>query len=136
MPGVRGVAISQPALLSGSVNSTSIYVQGRTYAGESRDRDGNSINRARRLTELSSNVMGIPVIAGRGLHRSRHPERTEGGRDQSRRRHASSFPNQNPLGQHFGSSLETSGQLEIVGVLRDAKYDSVRDAAPPTMYVP
>ena len=46
------------------------------------------------------------------------------------------FPNENPIGQRFGSSLETTGQLEIVGVLRDAKYDSVRDAAPPTMYVP
>ena len=39
-----------PALLSGSVNSTSIFVQGRTYAGLRR-RD-NSINRLRRLAEL------------------------------------------------------------------------------------
>jgi ABC-type antimicrobial peptide transport system permease subunit len=46
------------------------------------------------------------------------------------------FPNQNPIGQRFGSSPETSGTLEIVGVLRDAKYDSVRDAPPTTMYVP
>ena len=46
------------------------------------------------------------------------------------------FPNENPIGQRFGSSVEDSGQIEIVGVLRDAKYDSVRDAVPPTMYVP
>ena len=46
------------------------------------------------------------------------------------------FPNQNPLGRRFGSSVETTGQLEIVGVLHDVKYDSVRDATPPTMYVP
>jgi ABC-type antimicrobial peptide transport system permease subunit len=46
------------------------------------------------------------------------------------------LPNQNPLGQRFGSSLETTGQLEVVGVVRDAKYNSVREAAPPTMYVP
>ena len=52
------------------------------------------------------------------------------------RPHASIFPNENPIGQRFGSSVETSNQLEIVGVLRDAKYDSVRDEAPPTMYVP
>ena len=31
---------------------------------------------------------------------------------------------------------ETSGQIEIVGVVRDAKYNSVRDDAPATMYVP
>ena len=46
------------------------------------------------------------------------------------------FPNENPIGRRFGSSIENSGQLEIVGLLRDAKYDSVRDQAPPTMYVP
>ena len=46
------------------------------------------------------------------------------------------FPNENPVGRRFGSSIETAGDLEVVGVLRDVKYDSVRDAAPPTMYVP
>jgi predicted permease len=46
------------------------------------------------------------------------------------------FANEDPLGRRFGSSIETSGQLEIVGIVRDAKYDSVRDEAPPTMYVP
>ena len=46
------------------------------------------------------------------------------------------FPNENPIGQHFGSSIETTNQLEVVGVLKDAKYNSVRDPAPPTMYVP
>ena len=34
------------------------------------------------------------------------------------------------------ASPEQTGDIEIVGVLRDAKYDSVRDAPPPTMYVP
>jgi macrolide transport system ATP-binding/permease protein len=46
------------------------------------------------------------------------------------------FPEANPLGRRFGSSIETAGQLEVVGVVRDAKYDSVRDEAPATMYVP
>ena len=31
IPGVRGATASSPALLSGSVNSTGIFVQGRTY---------------------------------------------------------------------------------------------------------
>jgi predicted lysophospholipase L1 biosynthesis ABC-type transport system permease subunit len=46
------------------------------------------------------------------------------------------FPNENPIGQRFGSSLENAGQQEIVGVVRDTKYNSVRDEAPPTMYQP
>ena len=54
MPGVKGVAMSQPALLSGSVNSTSIYVQGRVYPPGRPQGDGNSINRARDFTRTSS----------------------------------------------------------------------------------
>ena len=46
------------------------------------------------------------------------------------------FENENPIGQHIGSNLEQAGQIEIVGILRDAKYDSVRDDVPPTMYLP
>jgi ABC-type antimicrobial peptide transport system permease subunit len=46
------------------------------------------------------------------------------------------FPGDNPIGRRIGSSVETAGELEIVGVLQDAKYDSIREAAPPTMYVP
>src|SRR5262249_47771051 len=44
VPGVRAVAMSQPALLSGSLNSTGIYVQGRVYP-IARDQLDNSINR-------------------------------------------------------------------------------------------
>ena len=134
VPGVRAAAMSQPALLSGSVNSTSIYVQGRTYAAERQANNNNDINRL----VVSPNffeVMGIPIVNGRGL-----TDRDDANapkvvliNEAAARKY---FPNANPVGQRFGSSVETSGQLEIVGVLRDVKYDSVRDAAPPTMYVP
>ena len=46
------------------------------------------------------------------------------------------FPDGNPIGQRFGTSRDDSGQLEVVGVLGDAKYGSVREDAPPTMFVP
>ena len=46
------------------------------------------------------------------------------------------FPNENPLGRRFGNSAEASGDIEIVGVLRDVHYNSLRQAPPPTMYVP
>jgi len=126
--------MSQPALLSGSVNSTSIYIQGRAYSIDRSQRDSNSINRLV-ISPNFFDVMGIPVVLGRGL-----TERDTASAPKvvviNEAAVKKYFPNQNPIGQHFGSSLETTGQLEIVGVLHDAKYDSVRDAAPPTMYVP
>ena len=65
VPGVRGVALSAPALLSGSVNATSIYVQGRAYDPAVRDQN-NDINRL----VISPNffeLMEIPVLLGRGF---------------------------------------------------------------------
>jgi predicted permease len=133
VPGVSAVAMSAPALLSGSINGTSIFVHGRTYAPDVRDRD-NNINRL----VVSPNffeVMGIPVLSGRGF--------TERDTDTAPKvvminqaAVKKYFPNENPIGQRMGGNLENAGQMEIVGVLRDVKYDSVRDAAPPTMFVP
>jgi predicted permease len=44
------------------------------------------------------------------------------------------FANEDPIGQRIGQSPEESAQSEIIGIIRDTKYDSVRDAAPPTIY--
>ena len=133
VPGVRGVAMSAPALLSGSVNGTSIYVQGRAYDPSVRVRD-NDINRLV-ISPNFFDVMGIPVLTGRAFtdRDTATSPKVVVINEAAVRKY---FPNENPVGRRFGSSIETAGDLEVVGVLRDVKYDSVRDAAPPTMYVP
>lgn len=133
VPGVRGVAMSQPALLSGSVNSTSFYVQGRTYAPGRPQDDSRSVNRLV-ISPNFFDVMGIPIVLGRALTErddAKAPKVAVINEAAARK----FFPGENPIGRRFGSSVETSGQIEIVGVLRDAKYDSVRDMPPATMYV-
>jgi predicted permease len=130
--GVRGVTLSNPALLSGSVNQSSFFVQGRTTnAPDQRD----SINRLI-IAPNFFDVMGMPLLLGRkftdGENNATAPK-VAILNDAAARKY---FPNQNPIGQRVGPNLENSSQFEIVGVLRDAKYDSVRDQAPPTMYVP
>lgn len=53
------------------------------------------------------------------------------------------FPKVNPLGQHFGEAEADPEKGDwanpgwvILGVVSDAKYDSLRNAIEPTMYVP
>src|ERR1044071_4769534 len=47
------------------------------------------------------------------------------------------FGEENPIGRSFGfGGPETSGQIEIVGVARDAKYTNLRRETPPTVYTP
>jgi predicted permease len=132
MPGVRSAAFSNVQLLSGSVNSTNIFVKGRTYVQGQRQHD--SINRLV-MSPGFFETMGMPILVGRGFT-ARDDQRAPKVVVINETAVRKYFPNEDPIGQHFGSSIETAGQLEIVGVLRDAKYDSVRDPVPPTMYVP
>jgi predicted permease len=47
------------------------------------------------------------------------------------------FGNENPLGKHFGDSGQaSSGRYEIVGVVGDAKYGSVREKPSPMVFHP
>jgi predicted permease len=43
------------------------------------------------------------------------------------------FEDRNPIGQRVGVGQD---DIEIVGVIADTKYRSLRDAAPPTVYLP
>src|SRR4051794_25152979 len=113
VPGVRAVAMSQPALLSGSVNSTGIFVQGRTYPPGRPEGDSLDINRL----VVSSNffdVMEIPILLGRGF-----TDRDKDGAPKvvviNEAAVRKFFPGENPIGHHFGSSPETTSELEVVG---------------------
>ena len=107
--------MSNPALLSGSVNSTGIFVQGRVYEPGLRDYD-NSINRLVTSPNFFE-TMEIPILLGRGFT-ARDNDTRRRSRSSTKRRRKKYFPNENPLGQHFGSSIETANQLEVVGVLQ------------------
>jgi predicted permease len=124
------VAISNVQLLSASVSSTSIFVQGRAYPPGQHD----SINRLV-ISPGFFETMEMPLRNGRTLTErddQKAPKVVVINETAARKY----FPNEDPIGRRFGTSVETAGQLEVVGVLRDAKYDSVRDPVPPTMYVP
>jgi predicted permease len=133
--GVLGVELTQPTLLEGGVNTTNIFVQGRTY--ESTHVLGRGPNSIHRLVVSSGffDLMQMPMVMGRGFTESD----TETAAKVAVINEAAArkfFPNQNPIGRRFGSSVDRSDEIEVVGVLRDAKYNSLRDPAPPTLYMP
>jgi predicted permease len=133
VPGVKGVTMSLPALLSGSVNSTDIYVQGRVYptGGERLD-----VEMYRLVVGPDFfKVMEIPLLSGRTFtaHDTDTSSKVVIINDAAARKF---FPGENPLGRRVGNSLEKTSEFEIVGLVRDVRYNSVREPAPPTMYVP
>jgi len=128
VPGVQSVSLSQPALLSGSVSSTSIYISGHIYTGQY----GDSVNQVT-VSASFFKTLGISLLSGRLFndHDDSKFQRVAIINETAARKY---FGSENPIGKTFGNELEKSGQTEIVGVIRDTKYNSLREAAPPTVY--
>jgi predicted permease len=128
--GVRSVSWSNNSLMSGRRLSGGMFIQGRTYASGQRD-----VIYGVNVSPTFFETMEIPLVAGRGLT----PRDNEGAprvvviNEAAARKY---FPNESPIGRRIGGTAEGSGGQEIVGVLRDAKYNAVRDAAVPTRYGP
>jgi predicted permease len=134
VPGIRAATLSVPTLLSGSVNTTGMFVQGRVHPAGRSLGDIVGIHRVVVAPNFFE-TMGVPLVAGRGLtdrDHARAPRVAVINQAAVRK----FFPNEDPIGRRFGSSAETSGEIEIVGVVRDVRYNSLRQAAPPTLYVP
>ena len=136
VPGVRSSTVSRPTLLSGNTSSTRMFVQGRAYPGgraaSASERD--DINYVVVAPSYFATI-GIPLVAGRGFADSdnkRGPDVAIINETAARK----FFPNENPVGRRVGRSPEDSGKMEIVGVLRDVRYNSLREPAPPTLYLP
>jgi predicted permease len=134
--GVKAATVSKPTLLSGSTSGTAMFVQGRDYAGERAryiaERD--DINRVIVAPNYFT-TMGIPLISGRGFTNrddGRAPEVAVINEAAARK----FFPGENPIGRRFGHSPEGTGNIEIVGVLRDVRYNSLKEQPPPTLYLP
>jgi predicted permease len=127
VPGVSGVTFSHLGLLSGGSSATTAFALGR-------ETDGISINRLG-IAPNFLETMGISLLVGRSFGSGdgqTTPKVAIINQTAARR----IFPNGNPIGLRFGDSVERSGDIEVIGVVRDAKYSSVRDDAPPTIYVP
>jgi predicted permease len=128
--GVRAVSWSNNSLMSGRRFSGSMYVQGRTYPPGQRD-----TTFGLGVSPTFFDTMEIPLVAGRGftpLDKAGAP-RVVVINEAAARKY---FPNESPIGRRVGPSPDGSGREEIVGILRDAKYNAVREPAVPTKYQP
>ncbi|HUE88102.1 MAG TPA: ABC transporter permease [Vicinamibacterales bacterium] len=130
LPGVGSVTLSNPPLLSGGTYTTSLVVMGRAFT----EGPHNSVHRVW-VAHNFFDTMEIPLLRGRGFTERDTMEAPKVA-IVNEAAVAKFFPNEDPVGRRFGSSPETSDQIEIVGVVRDVKYSALREPAPPTMYVP
>jgi predicted permease len=132
LPAVRAVGASRLGLITGWVNNGSISLEGR---GTGPDAAVRGIH----WNQVSAGfftTMGMELVLGRAI------DARDGGDAPNVAvvNHAFAarcFPGENPVGRRFWFGRTPEGQpIEIVGVVRDAKYSSLRAPAPPTAYVP
>ena len=130
VPGVESVTFSRMALLSRGSSSRGIYLPGSD--GRMQSAGQGYIHQAR---ENFTDVMGIPLLVGRSLTTqddSRAPKVAVVNQTFADRY----FPGESPLGKRFTFDSNKPGEVEIVGLVRDAKYTRQRDDTPPTAYLP
>jgi predicted permease len=125
LPGVRAASLSRVTPLSGGGIDQPITIEGRP-------REPGVMILANRLSDGFFATMAIPMRAGRDF----------AGEDGARAARAAIvndalaqrfFPNENPIGRRF--MLRGPEPFEIVGLVANSKYYTLRDADKPTAYI-
>jgi predicted permease len=152
IPGVTAVSYSYSILLSGSNWSTDFHLPG-TPPRSTKTADYMPVG------PQFFETMKIPLLRGRKFKPEEYELTANVEADKEMRARVAEpvivneafvrdyFPNVNPIGQPFGAYVpgvngdpspdETaSAGWQIVGVVRDAKYESLRSSIAPTIYVP
>jgi len=117
VPGVSAVALCKYSPMSGRNWGSGIWVDGHPPLGP-RDDNFASLNR---VTAGYFDVIGTPILRGRGISEQ----------DGASSLHVAVineafaqkfFPNEDPLGKHFGRDGLEPGHYEVVGIAKDARY--------------
>jgi predicted permease len=131
VPGVLSTTMSRHALLGGSNERPRIFIGGREQEFRESDR-----GYRQRVAENFFETMGIPLLTGRAFTAKDDgtAQKVAVVNEAFARRF---FPGLNPIGQHFGLyAEERSRELEVVGVVADAKAAEIRIPRPPSVYTP
>jgi predicted permease len=128
VPGVTSAALTRAPLLSATTFMSPTWKQGQASPAPAVETMFNMD-----VSPAFFPTMGIAVLQGRGFTDRDGPT----GPKVTIINEAAArllFPQGDVLGRRIGESFEESGDFEVVGVVRDTKYASVRDPGPPTMY--
>jgi predicted permease len=148
LPGVQSVGLAAVRILEGNEWDNSALVEGYTppHAGDHAEPYMNSISPGYFAT------MGVPIVAGRDftekdtqvvLHAPGRPPRNQDFFVPSTiivnetfvKKY---FAGRNPIGRHLGMGIDpgTKLDMEIIGVVKDIKYTSLRDEIPEQAFQP
>jgi predicted permease len=126
LPGVHGASLALAGAATGSQRISS-YVAG----GKPQRPAGEDTAREEYVEPGYFELMSIPLLRGRAFgpqDGAKAPDVIVINESLARK----FFGDEDPLGQHMG--YDTPAKMEIIGVVRDARIDGLRDAPPPMIY--
>jgi predicted permease len=143
IPGVESAGLASMRILQNGEWDSSMTVEGYTPA-KPEDRAEPFMNR---ISPGYFATLGVPVVAGRDFRMTDDHEIKKGPEEDdwtpttvmiNEKFAKKFFPGRNPLGLHlgFGSDPGTRTDMEIIGIVKDIKYTSLRDEIPEQAYIP
>jgi len=137
LPGAPRVTFSRTPLLADNDADRPVYLRSALDAAPDADgrirATGDSYILYGRENFLET--MEMPLLAGRGFTRQDNelaPKVVVVNQAFAKQ----FFPNESPVGKHFTLDVKKPDEIEIAGLVKDAKFARQRDNAPPTMYLP
>ncbi len=133
-PGVTGVAESVIPILAGSSSGNDVAVQG--FQG------GPDVDQNARYNILGPGflrTLGIPLVAGREFEESDGPDAPRVAMVNEAFAEKFGLEPGEVVGTFMSMDRTASGadlDVEIVGLVRNAKYDDIKDESPPQFYIP
>ena len=126
VPGVRSATLIENALISGWTSNTRITVDGGEPSSIFMNRVGPGF----------FDTVGLPLVSGRGIgvqDRATAPKVAVINQSAVKK----FFGGASPIGRRFVMSSNRGDEtIEVVGVARDSKYQSLKAAPEPTMFLP
>jgi len=140
VPGVSSVSLLGGGLLSGSDSFSSVKIQGRVPRPEDNYlmQDGKQVGpNAPFICEVGPDffeTVGMTILHGRGFTAQDNENSPKVAViNEAFARYY--FGDEDPLGRRFGR-FGNDGEIEIVGLVKDAKYGSLREKTLRTYYIP
>jgi predicted permease len=130
VPGVQSATVSSLVPVGGSISIGPVYVQGYTPA-----EDENVTAIENLISSEYFETLGMPILLGRAFSAvddAASPKVAvvnEAFVEQF-------FAGENPIGRRFGFSEEEPGEVEIVGVTSNVKYQRPNDTTYPAVHIP
>ncbi len=132
LPGVRSASASDLTPISGSSWNEDLQIEG--YVSKGRE---DTLVWFNLISDRYFETLGTDLIAGRDFNSHDTPESTKVAVvNQSMAKKF--FAGQNPIGKRYRTEEgnKMGAWIEIVGVVKDAKYEGLREKVLPTAYVP